>query len=202
MGKSLSMRLARNPERLVWSMNALGIRNVQGRDVLARIERGLSPKASADWPLMRDTISVNNDRAAYLHGKCSSGHLSWVMIQVYTLWLPLLVLRFSPCFGRNMNCCLRNEFDLVALEHDAVGSLYLSWILFCLALEDLPVVFAWKILHVCLRTWLTALYCFSTSLVLIRVKSAKCLGVISLLETEDSIVLRFPCCLCTGSLLE
>ena len=32
-----------------------------GRDVLARIERGLSPKASADWPLMRDTTSVNND---------------------------------------------------------------------------------------------------------------------------------------------
>ena len=31
-----------------------------GRDVLARIERGLSPKASADWPLMRDTVSINN----------------------------------------------------------------------------------------------------------------------------------------------
>ena len=30
-----------------------------GRDVLARIERGHSPKASADWPLMRDTVSVN-----------------------------------------------------------------------------------------------------------------------------------------------
>ena len=32
-----------------------------GRDVFARIERGRSPKASADWPLMRDTTSVNND---------------------------------------------------------------------------------------------------------------------------------------------
>ena len=32
-----------------------------GRDVLARIGRGLSPKASADWPLMREKISVNND---------------------------------------------------------------------------------------------------------------------------------------------
>ena len=30
-----------------------------GRDVLARIERGLSPKASAVWPLMRDTVTVN-----------------------------------------------------------------------------------------------------------------------------------------------
>ena len=30
-----------------------------GRDVLARTERGLSPKASADWPLMRDSVSVN-----------------------------------------------------------------------------------------------------------------------------------------------
>ena len=125
------------------------------------------------------------------------------MIQVYTLWFPLLVLRFSRWFGRvfwNMTCCVRNAFDLVALEHDAVGSLYLSWIVFFL--EDLPVVRAWKMLHVCLRTWLTALYCLSPSLVLIRVKSAKCLGVISLLETEDSIVLRFPCCLCTGSLPE
>ena len=124
------------------------------------------------------------------------------MIQVYTLWLPLLVPRLSLCFGRNTNCCVRNAFDLVALEHDAVGSLYLSWIVFFLALEDLPVVCARKFLHVCLRTWLTALYCLSPSLVLIRVKSAKCLGVISLPETEDSVVLRFPCCLCTGSLLE
>ena len=32
-----------------------------GRDVLARIERGLSPKASTDWPLMRDSVSVNTD---------------------------------------------------------------------------------------------------------------------------------------------
>ena len=32
-----------------------------GRDVLARTERGLSPKASADWPLMRDSVSVNTD---------------------------------------------------------------------------------------------------------------------------------------------
>ena len=76
---------------------------------------------------------------------------------------------------------------------------YLSWIVFFLALEDLPLVRAWTFLHVCLRTWLTALYCLFLSLVLIRVKSAKCVGVISLLETEDSIVLRFPGCLCTGS---
>ena len=32
-----------------------------GPDVLARIERGHSPKASADWPLVRETISVIND---------------------------------------------------------------------------------------------------------------------------------------------
>ena len=32
-----------------------------GRDVLARIEWRLSPKASADWPLMRETISMIND---------------------------------------------------------------------------------------------------------------------------------------------
>ena len=32
-----------------------------GRHVLACIERGLSPNASADWPLMRDTVSINND---------------------------------------------------------------------------------------------------------------------------------------------
>ena len=30
-----------------------------GRDVLARTEKRLSPKASADWPLMRDTVSVD-----------------------------------------------------------------------------------------------------------------------------------------------
>ena len=37
----------------------LGYLTRAGRDVLARIERGLSPKASAGWPLMRDTVSVN-----------------------------------------------------------------------------------------------------------------------------------------------
>ena len=31
-----------------------------GRDVHSRIEKGLTPKASADWPLMRDTVSVSN----------------------------------------------------------------------------------------------------------------------------------------------
>ena len=31
-----------------------------GRDVLSRIEKGLPPKASADWPLMRYTVSVSN----------------------------------------------------------------------------------------------------------------------------------------------
>ena len=43
-----------------------------GRDVLARIERGLSPKASPDWPLMRDTVSVNMDSTPNSH----PGH-SW-----------------------------------------------------------------------------------------------------------------------------
>ena len=38
-----------------------GLLTLAGHDVLARIERGLSPKASADWPLMRDTVSVNNE---------------------------------------------------------------------------------------------------------------------------------------------
>ena len=32
-----------------------------GPDVLARFERGLSPKASADWPLALETVSVNNE---------------------------------------------------------------------------------------------------------------------------------------------
>ena len=38
---------------LDWSANALVFLTRAGRDVLAR-------KASADWPLMRDTVSVNN----------------------------------------------------------------------------------------------------------------------------------------------
>ena len=38
-----------------------------GRDVLARIERGLSPKASADWPLMRESVSVTTDRTPKSH---------------------------------------------------------------------------------------------------------------------------------------
>ena len=38
-----------------------------GRDVLARIERGRSPKASADWPLMRDTVSVNTGSTPNSH---------------------------------------------------------------------------------------------------------------------------------------
>ena len=37
----------------------LGCLGRAGRDVLARTERGLSPKVSADWPLMRDTVAVN-----------------------------------------------------------------------------------------------------------------------------------------------
>ena len=57
----LSTLQARSPELSVWSMKPSLPDTRAGRDVLARIERGLSPKASADWPLMRDTVSINNE---------------------------------------------------------------------------------------------------------------------------------------------
>ena len=58
----VAQHAAGRKSRAIGLVNECSLRLTRaGRDVLARVERGLSPKASADWPLMRDTISVNSD---------------------------------------------------------------------------------------------------------------------------------------------
>ena len=74
-----------------------------GRDVLARVERGLSPKASADWPLMRDTVSVNNDL------KCKILDLSTDALPLFSLsrqagFLFLVLASSGVCLGV---CCVQ-----------------------------------------------------------------------------------------------
>ena len=57
----IAQRAAGRKSRAVGLVNECpGYLTRAGRDVLSRIEKGFAPKASADRPLMRHTVSVNN----------------------------------------------------------------------------------------------------------------------------------------------
>ena len=85
-----------------------GYQTRAGRDVLAHIERELSPKASADW-LMRDSVSVNTDSTPNL-----------IRVRVELKWLRCV---FPCCLFTHAWWLLVEGSDASQCDHRVYGSI-------------------------------------------------------------------------------